>query len=147
MQKIDIKARHKARCFALQAIYQWQFTQDSANHILTQFQTEMDMHKADLEYFTELLKGVIAQVADIDEQMKPVLDRSVSGLNQVELAVLRIAIYELIHRIDVPYKVILNEALELTKMFGAAEGFKYVNGVLDKLARKLRTVEMQSLSG
>jgi transcription antitermination protein NusB len=134
-------ARQKARKLALQAIFQWQFTADAASYIAAQFLDEANVKKIDIAYFSELLKGVIANVTLIDEKITPALDRKITELTPVELAVLRIATFELLNRSDVPYKVVINEALELTKTFGSTDGFKYVNGVLDKLAKTLRSNE------
>jgi N utilization substance protein B len=131
-------ARRKARRLALQAIYQWQFTEIAIKEIEAQFLENCNPKKIDIPYFSELVTGVINNIANIDEQMRPFLDRALKDINKVELAILRIAIYELLYRLDIPYKVIINEALESAKAFGAEEGFKYINGVLDKVAKKLR---------
>ena len=136
-------ARHKTRELALQAIYQWQFTGDPTSAIEVQFSKKILRIKIDKEYFTRLFKGTIAEVKTLDEYMRPILDRSIKELNPVELAILRIAIYELAYCTEIPYKVIINEALELAKTFGATEGFKYVNGILDKIAQKIRATEFQ----
>jgi transcription antitermination protein NusB len=135
-------SRHKARELALQAIFQWQFTQDAITEIASQFHEDNDMSKVDVDYFAELLHGVPKNIEQIDELVKKVIDRPLLEINPVELAVLRIAIYELLYRQDVPYKVIINEALQVTKTFGATEGFKYVNGILDTLAKELRPLEV-----
>lgn len=134
--------RHKARKYALQAIYQWEFTKASPTQIDLEFRANNDMSKTDVDYFSELLHGVIKHSTQIDTQIAEVLDRPIHDLNPVELAVLRISVYELLYRLDVPYKVIINEALRITKAFGSSEGFKYVNGVLDTLARKVRSLEV-----
>ena len=126
-------ARHKARRFALQAVYQWQVTGAVFTEIEQEFFEFNDINKFDVDYFRDLLRGVIEGQLRIEMQMKPALDRPITDLNPVECAVLRIAIYELLYRPDVPYKVSINEALELTKTFGSTDGFKYVNGVLDKI--------------
>lgn len=133
--------RRKARSLALQAIYQWQFTSDPVSAIEAHFIPEINPKKTDQEYFRDLLRGVIANATAIDEKVSPFLDRKISELNPVELAVLRLAIYELLYRLDVPYKVVINEALELTKIYGSVEGHKYVNGVLDKAAQQFRKAE------
>jgi transcription antitermination protein NusB len=130
--------RHKARYFAVQAIYQWQFDTAPIDVICAKFNTDNNPKKVDIEYFSELLHGVVNHQTAIDEKIKPFLDRDINELDSVELAILRIATYELLFRIDVPYKVVINEALELTKIFGSKEGFKYVNGVLDNVAKKTR---------
>lgn len=137
-----ISARHRARELALQAIYQWQFTLDPVQVIEAQFSDKIKPKShIDKEYFINLLRGVIEFKDIIDKYMLEFSDRSLEELNPVELAVLRLGIYELAYRLDVPYKVIINESLELAKTFGSAEGFKYVNGILDKLAHKLRSAE------
>lgn len=139
--------RHKARSLALQAIFQWQFGASNLDDIKTQYITELNPKKADAEYFSDLLYGTVNNVVTIDEIITPFLDRKIKELNQVERAVLRLAVYELKYRPDVPYKVIINEALELTKKFGTIEGYKYVNGVLDKIAHSLRIMEVKPKSG
>lgn len=126
-------ARRKARRFALQAIYQWQMTGAVLSEIEKEFFEFNDINKFDVDYFRDLLRGVIEFYARIDAQMEPALDRPIGDLNPVELAALRLAIYELFYRPDVPYKVVINEALDLTKTFGSTDGFKFVNGVLDKV--------------
>src|SRR5699024_11474088 len=100
-----------------------------------------DMTKVDRRYFHALLHGVPAQVGGLDEALRPFLDRPVQELSQVEKAILRMGAFELKERIDVPYRVVINEGIELAKVFGAEDSFKYVNGVLDKLARRLRSAE------
>ena len=132
------QARRKARSLALQAIYQWQLVADDIVNIKMQFVDKINSKKVDAEYFNDLLDGVIKNVGAIDEVIMPLLDRKIRDLDAVELAVLRLATYELMMRLDVPYKVVINEALELTKNFGSIEGYKYVNGVLDKIARGSR---------
>jgi N utilization substance protein B len=142
MSKQKSVMRHKARELALQAIYQWQFTEEASIAIEHQFHEDNDMSKVDTEYFTELLHQIPKSIGEMDAYIEGVIDRPFNELDPVELAILRIAVYELIYRQDVPYKVIINEALQITKKFGAPESFKYVNGVLDKLARNLRVLEV-----
>lgn len=134
-------ARRKARRFALQALYQWQLAGADLSEIELQFRADNDMKKVDREYFHALLHGVPALVDELDGALQPVLDRKVKELSQVEKAILRIGVFELLHRPDVPYRVVVNEGIELAKLFGAEESFKYVNGVLDKIARKHRRLE------
>jgi len=136
------QARRKARFFAIQAIYQWQLTAANVLDIKQQFLAKFNPKKVEVEYFYDLLDGVIKNVEMIDKIAISFLDRSIKELDPVELAVLRMAIYELKNRLDVPYKVIINEALELTKNLGSIEGYKYVNGILDKVARSLRSTEL-----
>lgn len=130
--------RRKARFLAVQAIYQWQLTADSVSSIKAQFTEKINPKKTDEEYFNYLVDGVIKNVGRINETVIPFLDRKIDDLDEVELAVIRLAIYELMESLDVPYKVIINEALELTKEFGSVDGYKYVNGVLDKAAKEIR---------
>ncbi len=134
-------ARRKARRFALQGLYQWQLAGAEPSEIEMQFRRDNNMKKVDREYFHELLHGVPAHVEELDEALQPALDRKVVELSQIEKVILRIGAFELLHRVDVPYRVVLNEGIELAKLFGADDSFKYVNGVLDKLARKFRRLE------
>lgn len=128
--------RRKARRLALQAIYQWQH--NPSKNIESQFRKKCNPKKIDIEYFSELVNGVINNSDDLDKQMIPFLDRPIKEINPVELAILRIAIYELVYRLDVPHKVIINEALEASKAFGAEQSFKYINSILDKVVKKIR---------
>jgi N utilization substance protein B len=140
---IDLAARSRARRRALQALYAWQLSGSSMKSVIEQFRHEQDMEVADLEYFEDLLRGVEQHVGELDEALKPYLDREVEQIDPVERAALRLAAYELKHRLDVPYRVIINEAIEVTKRFGADHGHSYVNGVLDKLAAQVRGAEKQ----
>lgn len=134
--------RHHAREYALQAIYQWQISSAPISDIEAEFLAEHIVQDLDLEYFQTLLREIPKCIDELDQYMVPYLKRAMSDLDPVELAVLRIGIYELAKRPDVPYPVIINEALELTKKFGSIEGYKFVNGVLDQVARQLRTIEV-----
>ena len=134
-------ARRKARRYALQALYQWQLAGTALSDIEAQFLATNDMEKVDRTYFHDLLHGVPTQVGELDEALRPFLDRRVEELSQVEKALLRLGAFELKERLDVPYRVVINEGIELAKVFGAEDSFKYVNGVLDKLARRLRSAE------
>ncbi|MBW5802471.1 transcription antitermination factor NusB [Coxiella endosymbiont of Ornithodoros amblus] len=132
------KIRHNARRYALQAIYQWSFCETKADALISQFMEEHKLLDTDVAYFKELVTGTIQQVGVIDELMTAHLDRNISALNPVELSVLRLSIYEFLHRKEVPYKVVIDEALELVKEFGAKAGHKYVNAVLDVLSSEIR---------
>lgn len=134
--------RHNARRYALQAMYQWQLADASLTDIEFEFLKYRVDKKIDLDYFKELLHGIPKYQDEIDREMQPFLARSLTEIDPVELAVLRLAIYELIKRLDIPYRVIINEALELTKKFGSIEGHKFVNGVLDRIAKKNRLAEL-----
>jgi N utilization substance protein B len=138
---IDLAARSRARRRALQAIYAWQMSGSKMNAVIDQFRHEQDMEVADLEYFEDLLHGIEQHVAELDEALTPYIDREVAQIDPIERAALRIAAYELKFRPDVPYRVVINEAIEVTKRFGADHGHSYVNGVLDKLASQLRGTE------
>lgn len=138
---IDLAARSRARRRALQALYAWQLSGSHMNAVIEQFRHEQDMEVADLDYFEDLLHGVEQHVAELDTLLRPYLDREVAEVDPIERAALRLAAYELKHRLDVPYRVVINEAIEVTKRFGADHGHSYVNGVLDKLAGELRTPE------
>jgi N utilization substance protein B len=138
---IDLAARSRARRRALQALYAWQLSGSHMNAVIEQFRHEQDMEVADLDYFEDLLHGVEQHVAELDASLRPYLDREVAEVDPIERAALRLAAYELKHRPDVPYRVVINEAIEVTKRFGADHGHSYVNGVLDKLAAELRGAE------
>lgn len=136
-------ARQKARRFALQALYTWQIAQTAANEIEAYYRAENDMRKTDVGYFHELLRGVISAAAALDEAYAPFLDRPVKELDPVERAILRIGVFELLHRPEVPARVAINEGIELAKSFGATDdSHRYVNGILDKVGRRLRAAEL-----
>ena len=142
-QRISAVARHNSRAYALQALYQWHIAGTTMDTIEAEFIKEHIDKKLDMDYFKELIHGVIEHQAEIDNEMKPFLSRSLSEVDPVELSAIRVAIYELLKRPDVPYRVIINEALELTKKFGSVEGHKFVNGLLDRVAKKNRATEIQ----
>lgn len=139
--KVSPSARRKARRFALQALYQWQMTGDNLNHIEVQFRSDHNMRKTDVEYFHELLHKVPANLQRLDNEFEPFLDIKKAQLGYVELAALRISTYELCMRIDIPYQIVINEGVELAKIFGAEDSYRFVNGVLDKVAQKIRSLE------
>ena len=142
--KMKPAERRRARQFAVQSVYQWQITKLNAGQIIDQFTVDQDLSKTDVPYFKELLTGVINHVEDLDEKLSPYLSRKIEDVDMVDIAVLRIAMFELTYRTDVPHKVVLNEAIELAKDFATDESYKFVNGVLDKALRslKLRDVEI-----
>lgn len=132
--------RHRARAYALQAIYQWQLTQDAPEQIAEHFiadhsEKQNADHRMDVDYFRNLVVGTLQNLDEIDTRMTPFLDRPLSQLNPVELAVLRLAIHELIAHPEVPNIVVMNEAIELAKEFGATDGYKFVNAVLNAMVR------------
>ncbi len=144
-QKNPMHARKWARRVALQALYQWQLSGLDLNEIEKQFRQEQDLRKADIKYFTELLHKIPACLDELDEELKEYLDRDVEELDPVERAILRLGVYELKFKIEVPYKVVINEAVNLAKTFGSTDSYKYVNGVLDKLSMQLRPVEIKTV--
>ena len=134
-------ARNKARIYVLQSLYQWVMSGNSPSNIKQQILSEKNLNRFDVEYYCTLFQGITNDPEAIDKHMLPYLDRSVDKLSPIELCVMRIALFELERRTDIPYRVIINEALNLTKKFGAQDGFKYVNGILDKAAKNLRPSE------
>jgi len=138
--------RSLARQYALQAIYQWQMTGQSVSIVEDQFLENEELAKADVALFIALLRGIPSNVQDIDVALMNFVDRMIEKIDPVERAVLRIGAYELMRHPDIPYRVIINEAVELAKIFGAEQSHRYVNGVLDKLARQVRSKEIKTLS-
>jgi N utilization substance protein B len=136
--------RSQARHHAVQAIYQWQMTGQNISDIDNQFLIEQDLNSFEVPYFKDLLHGVPANLTELDEQLRPCLDRAIESVDPVERAILRLGAFELAHHPEVPYRVVINEAVDLAKVFGAEKGHKYVNGVLDKLARAVRSAEIKS---
>lgn len=135
-------ARRKARRFALQGLYEWQLSGNPPWEIEARYRVENAMHKVDLDYFHDLLHGVPPESDALDALFTPHLDRDFAALDPVELATLRIGTFELKHRVDVPMRVVINEGIELAKTFGASESHKYINSILDQLARILRPHEL-----
>lgn len=134
--------RRKARELALQAVYSWQMTDNAVEQVELSIASSADMKKVDMGYFQELLRAVVKDYEALDKKIKPYLGRLPEELDLVEKAILRLATYELTTRIDVPYKVVINEAIELAKSFGAEESHKFINGVLDKAVKTLRKHEL-----
>lgn len=130
--------RHKARHFALQAVYQWQMTGDNPTEIERQFREDQPIQGADLDYMHDLISGVITNIAQIDETFSPYLSRPLDDLDEVDKAVLRLGTFELMFRQEVPFRVVINEAIMLAKSFAEKDSHKFVNGVLDKVVRNLR---------
>lgn len=147
MSKATPAARRKARHYLVQALYQWQLAGADLAQIEAEFRTDHDMKKVDVEYFHSILHGVPKEKSTIDGKLAPLLDRRIDEMTPVELAILRLSAYEMLYRIDVPYKVVINEGVELAKTFGATDGHKFINGVLDKLAQRERTVELNAKRG
>ncbi len=136
-------AKRKARRFAVQGVYEWQMSKNPVHEIEARTRAENAMHKVDLSYYHELLTQVIADHEALDALLIPVLDREIEALDGVELATLRLGAYELKDHLEIPYRVVLDEAIELAKHFGGADSHKYINGVLDRLATSLRAAEKE----
>jgi N utilization substance protein B len=134
--------RRRARHYAMQALYQWYMADAALNAIEAEFRSDYDFEKVDGDYFHAVLHGVPASVDELDAAFAPLLDRALDDLDPIEHTLLRMGTWELRERIDVPYRVVINEAVALAKKFGATDGHKYINGVLDKLARQLRPAEL-----
>jgi N utilization substance protein B len=139
---VDPAARSRARRRALQAIYAWQLSGQPIAQVIEQFRDEQDMEVADLEYFEDLVRGTERHREELDAELRKFIDREIAQVDPIERGVLRIAAYELLHRPDVPYRVVINEAIETTKRFGADHGHTYVNGVLDRAAATWRATEV-----
>lgn len=135
---VSPRARRRARRLAMQALYQWQMGGQTADELCAQFSAAAGFGKADAAYFRELVEGIVAASAQLDARIGEFADRDIARLDPVERAILLIGMYELEHRPDVPQRVIINEAVELGKCFGAAEAYKYVNALLDRAAGALR---------
>ena len=133
--------RRKARHFGLQALYQWTLSDASLVDIDAEFRVDNDFRHTDGENFQALLRGVMEDVESLEALFSPLLDRALDDLDPIERNLLRMGTFELKERIDVPYKVVINEAVSLAKKFGATESHRYINGILDKVASELRTVE------
>ena len=136
--------RRRAREYALQGLYQWRLSGNDEAAIEAHLRDSEEFGKADREFFTGLLRGVLAQDSELQSHLQTYLDRPFGELSPVEASVLLAGAYELANYPETPYRVIINEAIELAKGFGGTDGHKYVNGVLDKLAAKLRPVEVEA---
>ena len=137
-------ARRRARELTLQALYQWQLSGQVVTFIEQQFIDGKDYAKADQKYFSVLFRGTVKESDKLQVALTSYIDRKFNELSPVERAILLLASYELTHQIDIPYRVVINEAVELAKSFGGTDGHKYVNGVLDKFAANVRSVEINA---
>lgn len=135
-------SRNRARQAAVQALYQWQLTQQPPDQIESHFINDHELNGVDLDYFHHLVREVPLHLHELDDHLIPYLDRDIEEVDPVERAILRIGVFELEFHPEIPYKVVLNEAVELAKTFGAEHGHKYINAVLDKAAIHLRTGEV-----
>jgi N utilization substance protein B len=136
--------RRRSREFALQGLYQWQLAGKDPVMIAAELAEGEGFGKSDVAYFRALLNGAIANASELESQMAPFLDREVSELSPIERGILLLGGYELMRELEVPYRVVINEAVELAKVYGGTDGHKYVNGVLDKLAMRLREIEIRA---
>jgi N utilization substance protein B len=132
----------RARRRALQALYQWQLTGQDAGVILLQFRNTQDFKGVDVDYFEQLVRGVINEQVELDKGLKPFLDRSLEVVDAIEKNVLRLGAWELLHAPQIQFRIILDEAIDLARRFGAEQGHAFVNGVLDKAAREWRSAEL-----
>jgi N utilization substance protein B len=143
MPKWNIAARRRARRFALQALYQWQFNPEPSERIIEQFLKQPEMVSVDTDFFQRLVKDILSEYRQLDQVMQPFLEKSESTPQPVERAILRIGTYELKYCPETPYRVIINEAIELTKAFGATSSHRYINGVLHGLTKQHRPQEIE----
>lgn len=137
-------SRRRSREFALQGLYQWQLAGTDPLTIAEQLSDAEGFNKIDAEYFKALLDGAVAGAVEMEQLIAPLLDRAYKSLSPVERGILLLAGYEFKHQPEVPYRVVMNEAIELAKSFGGTDGHKYVNGVLDKMAMQLRAIEVSA---
>ena len=144
MDKKYKSRRRMAREFALQGVYQWKIAGGTASFIERQLRDSEAFKHVDEKYFSHLLQGVLHDVAELDNHIQPCLDRPLNELSPVECAILLLSTFELIHHPEIPFRAIINEGIELARTYGGNEGYKYVNGVLDKLAIQLRAVEIEA---
>lgn len=137
------QARVRARRNAVQALYQWDMTSAAVEHVMAEFEAERtELRKADLEYFRELLLGVSAHQEELRQQLLPCLSRPLGELDPVERVILYLGTYELLYRPELPWRVVINESIDLAKLFGAEQSHRFINGVLDAVARSVRAVEI-----
>ena len=142
VDKQEIKGRRRARRLVLQALYQWLMAHDDLDQIEAQWVTRMSDNGAELAYFSRLLHGVAAKLELIEQTFSPWLDRPIAGLNPIELTVLRMSTYELLFVPELPYRIVLDESVALSRMFGSQDGYRYVNGVLNNVAKQIRIHEI-----
>ena len=141
---INVWARRRARRALLQAVYAWQMTDGDLADIAEQFDGSKHLKDADEGYFLDCLRGVLSGVAELDTLFEPYLDRRIDRLDHVERAILRAGSYEMQARLDVPARVVIDEWVEMAKRFGAQDSFRYINGVLDRVARDVRSTELET---
>lgn len=140
-----VSPRSQARRVALQALYQWQMNHSEIGDITKQFNEEGRLDAIDVPLYQDLVNAVSQTSEQLDQQYAEFLDRSVAMIDPIEKIILRIGVYELQNKIEIPYKVVINESVELAKRFGAEESHKYINGILDKVAQVLRALEVNAV--
>lgn len=143
VDKQSIRRKQRARKLALQAMYQWMMAGHEIIEIETQFHVANSMDKVDIDYFSKIIHEVPKYLAQLEDALLPFLDRPMDDLTPIELTVLRMGAYELIYCLDIPYRIVLDEWVTLAKEFGSVEGHRYVNGVLNNLARQIRATEVK----
>lgn len=141
------ESRRRARRRALQALYQWQLTDQEATRIVRQFREVQDMNGVDLEFFELLVRGVAERREELDGALEPFLDRPLQQLDQMERAVLRLGAFEMLHCPEAPFRVVIDECVDLSHRFGSEQGHSYVNAVLDRAAREWRPAEIPNSAG
>lgn len=137
-------SRTEARRFAMQAIYQWQLADTPRGELIEQYRAEPRMLKSDSEYFADLVNAVLSNPEELETEFAQALDRPAEQLDPIERAILLVGTHELRSHPEIPYRIIINEAVELAKRYGATESHKYINGVMDRLAKRLRDVEIKA---
>lgn len=137
-----VDQRRRARRLLIQALYQWQMASSPVSQIEAEFRVDNDMTKVDVAYFSELLRAITSRIGDLDKLITPAIQRDIKVIDPIELAILRLGAYEMKERLDVPYRVVINEGVELVKRFGGTDGHRFINSVLDRLAAELRQVEI-----
>lgn len=135
------KNRRKSRELVLRGIYRLLLNHGTTRDIISELEDEEDFGRADAPFFRDLLQGVADNLPQLNERLQPWLDRNIAELSPIEHAILCISGYELIFDLSIPYRVAINEGVELAKLYGGTDGYKYVNGVLDKLAAEVRAGE------
>jgi N utilization substance protein B len=136
--------RTRARRLALQGLYEWQVSDNKPAEIETQYLIEKETGNVDVGYFRELIRKIPLHYEELDGHIAPLISRPLDEVDLVELAVLRLGTYELLYHPEIPYRVVINEAVELAKMFGADQGHRFVNGIMDRLAASLRSLEVKA---
>ena len=144
---ISKRARIKARRNTVQALYEWFMTGKNVNEVIAEFESDgQTLAKTDVEYFKLLIRGTTKHSMELDSRISSLIDRPVNELDAVERAILHIGCYELIYHLEIPWRIIINESVELAKTFGAEQSHKYINGILDKVAKELRSTEISNAS-